>query len=227
MRVAMSSIPWRRAATILLCLSLVSLALAYPLSLALPSWWSHENQPIENTQVVVIGIGLIASLLFFRRTRHTGRWFGLAAAPILLVLIGRELSWGAVFFDPTSVGDHGPLFASRYLWYKPAVAPAVAALILVSIGIIVLKRLALVGFELLKQRRVPIVSLLLTAFGMLLSTAAEGNLPFVPLAASMDGNVAQLLEEIAELCAYLAMIAGLFFIFADIEAQESGGAAVR
>jgi hypothetical protein len=225
MRVTMSSIPWRRAATILLYLSLVLLVLAYPLSLALPSWWSHENQPIENTQVVVIGIGLVASLLFFRRTRHIGRWFGLAAAPILLVLIGRELSWGAVFFDPTSIGDHGPLFASRYLWYKPAVAPAVTALILVSIGIIVLKRLALVGFELLKQRRVPIVSLLLTAFGMLLSTAAEDNLPFVPLAASMDGNVAQLLEEIAELSAYLAMIAGLFFIFADIEAQESGGAA--
>jgi hypothetical protein len=219
----MSTCIWRRAATFLFCLSLILLAACYPLALALPSWWSHENQPIENAQVILIGIGFVTSLLFFRKESNPGRWFGLAAAPVLLVLIGRELSWGAVFFDPTSIGDHGPLFASRYLWYKPAVAPAVAALILSTIAIIVVKRLTFVGIDLLKQRRVPFFSMLFTAIGMLASTASEGHLPLVPLSDWMDGHVAQLLEELSELCAYLAMIAGLFFIFSDLSTQESGG----
>ncbi|WJH39827.1 hypothetical protein N7E02_24370 [Aliirhizobium terrae] len=214
---------WRRAATSLLSLSLILLAACYPLALVLPSWWSYENQPIENAQVILIGIGFAASLLFFRQGNDPGRWFGLAAAPVLLVLIGRELSWGAVFFDPTSIGDHGPLFASRYLWYKPAVAPAVAALILSTIAIIVVKRLTFVGIDLLKQRRIPLFSMLFTAIGMLISTASEGHLPLVPMGDWMDGHVAQLVEELSELCAYLAMIAGLFFIFSDLSAQESGG----
>lgn len=219
----MSTRTWRLAASALLYLSLILLAACYPLALALPSWWSHENQPIENAQVILIGIGFAASLLFFRKASDPGRWFGLAAAPVLLVLIGRELSWGAVFYDPTSIGDHGPLFASRYLWYKPAVAPIVAALILTTIAIIVVKRLTFVGIDLLKQRRVPIFSMLFTAIGMLVSTASEGHLPPVPISEWVDGHIAQLLEELSELCAYLAMIAGLFFIFSDISAQESGG----
>jgi hypothetical protein len=223
----MSTSIWRLAATTLLCLSLILLAVSYPLALDLPSWWSHENQPIENAQVVVLGLGLVTSLMFFQKQGDPGRWFGLAAAPILLVLIGRELSWGAVFFDPTSIGDHGPLFASRYLWYKPIVAPAVAALILSTIAIIVVKRLAFVGLELLKKRRVPIFSVLFTAVGMLVSTASEGHLPLVPMGDWMDGHAAQLLEELSELCAYLAMIGGLFFIFSDLSSHESGGGAHR
>lgn len=219
----MSTRTWRLAATTLFALSLILLAFSYSLALALPSWWSHENQPIENAQVLLIGLGFAASILFFIQGSDPGRWFGLAAAPILLVLIGRELSWGAVFFDPTSIGDHGPLFASRYLWYKPAVAPTVAALILLTIGIIIVKRLTFVSIDLLKQRRVPIFTMLFTTIGMLVSTASEGHLPPVPIGDWVDGHVAQLLEELSELCAYLAMIAGLFFIFADLSAQESGG----
>jgi hypothetical protein len=210
---------------ILLGLSLLLLALCYPLSLALPSWWSHENQPVENAQVAILGLGLAASLLFFRSAGEPARWAGLASALVLAVLIGRELSWGAVFYDPTSIGDHGPLFASRYLWYKPAVAPVVAALIIATIVIITVKRLALLGVAMLRRGKVPVLSLVLTATGMLISTASEGNLPFVPLTSWVnDGHVAQLIEELSELCAYLAMIGGLFFIFSDLIAQETGGA---
>ncbi len=221
----MKPLPWRPLASIFLTLSVVVLALTYPMALVLPPWWSHENQPVENAQVVVLVIGILGAAVFFRGSADPARWFGLSAAMILLVLVGRELSWGAVFFDPTSVGDHGPLFASRYLWYKPAVAPVVAGLILIAIGIIVAKRLVLAGLALLKQRRVPFLSLLFTALGMLTSTAAEGHLPLVPLAGWLDGNTAQLMEEISELAAYLAMIGGLFFIFSDLDAQETGGGA--
>lgn len=225
--VTMYAMPWRTAATLFFGLSCAVLLFTFPMAAILPPWWSHENQPIENAQVFVLAIGFFAALLFFHRSADPARWFGLCAALILAVLIGRELSWGAVFFDPTSVGDHGPLFASRYLWYKPAVAPAVAALLIASITIIVVKRLAFLGFALLRQRRIPFFSLLLTAIGMLVSTAAEGHLPLVPLPSFIDGNTAQLIEEISELAAYLAMIGGLFFIFSDLEMQETGGAGLR
>lgn len=211
---------WRVAANVSLILSVLLLLAAYPLALALPEWWSHENQPVENAQVVLLGLGMVTALIYFGTDSSPARWLGLAAAPVWLVLVGRELSWGAVFFAPTGMTDHGPLFASRALWYKPIVTPAVAALILSCIAIVVVKKLAPLALELAKRRRLPIASLAVVTLSMIVSTAAEGHFGF-QLAA--DSGVAQLVEEIAELAAYLALLASQFFVFAHLGTQETGG----
>lgn len=211
---------WRACASLFITLAVLLLLSAYPLALVLPEWWSYENQPIENAQVVLLALGMVTALVYFRSEHGQGRWLGLAAAPIWLVLIGRELSWGAVFFDPTAMTDHGPLFASRALWYKPAVAPIVAALILACIAIVIVKRLVPLGIELAKRRRLPAISLALVAIGMITSAASEGHMGFTVTA---DSGVAQLIEEIAELAAYLALVASQFFAFSDLRRQETGG----
>lgn len=211
---------WRTAARLCLFLAALLLLLAYPLAHVLPEWWSYENQPIENGQVFLLALGMATALFYFRTEASAGRWLGLASAPIWLVLIGRELSWGAVFFDPTAMTDHGPLFASRALWYKPAVAPVVAALIVFCIAVVVLKRLAPLAVNLAKRRRLPFSALVLVTVGMISSAAAEGHLGF---AVATDLGVAQLVEEIAELAAYFALLASQFYTFADLGRQETGG----
>lgn len=208
----------RSIASALLIFAILVLISAYPLATSLPTWW---GQPVENTQVVLLFAGLVASVWFSYRSRSGGRWFGLAAAPIFLIVIGRELSWGAVLLEPTSMGEHGPLYASRGLWYKPMVAPVVTGLIILCIAVIAFTPTAKAGISLLRHCQVPIWSLLITLTAMLVSTAAEGHLPLVPLDRILEGGVAQLIEEIAELGAYAAMIAGLLFIMADLDGQSS------
>ena len=210
----------RSIASALLIFAILVLISAYPLAILLPTWWGYENQPVENTQVVILFAGLVASVWFSYRSRSPGRWFGLAAAPILLIVIGRELSWGAVLLEPTSMGEHGPLYASRGLWYKPIVAPVVTGLIILCIAVISFTPTAKAGIRLIKRRRVPIWSLLITLTAMLVSTAAEGHLPLVHLDHILEGGIAQLVEEIAELSAFAAMIAGLLFIMADLDSQS-------
>ncbi|MEB2846678.1 hypothetical protein GAO09_11190 [Rhizobiales bacterium RZME27] len=207
----------RSIASALLIFATLVLISAYPLAISLPTWWGHENQPVENAQVVLLFVGLVTSFWFSYRSRSAGRWFGLAVAPILLIVIGRELSWGAVLLEPTSMGEHGPLYASQCLWYKPMVAPVVTGLITLCIAVVSFTPTAKAGIRLLKHRRIPIWSLMITLTAMLVSTAAEGHLPLVPLHYVLEGGVAQLVEEIAELSAYAAMVAGLLFIMTDLD----------
>jgi len=211
---------WDAWARLFLFLSVIVLLATYPLALVLPEWWGHENQPVENTQVALLAVGMVTALAYFRSGNDPARWLGLAAAPIWLVLIGRELSWGAVLLDPTGMTDHGPLFSSRFLWYKPAVAPVVAALILSCIAIIVVKRLAPLAVELVRCRRLPLASLIVVTVGMLASAGAEGHLGFE---VTIGGGIALLIEEISELAAYLALVASQFFVFANLGRQETGG----
>ena len=42
-------------------ISLLLVVLLFPLGILLPSWWSWENGPIENTQVVILSAGVVLS----------------------------------------------------------------------------------------------------------------------------------------------------------------------
>ena len=118
------------------------------------------------------------------------------------------------------MGEHGPLYASRDLWYKPMVAPVVTGLIILCFAVISFTPMAKAGVRPLKHRRAPICSLIITLAAMLVSTAAEGHLPLVPLHDVLEGGVAQRVEEIAEPNAYAAMVAGMLLIMADLDSQS-------
>lgn len=89
----------------------VYLLLIAPASFLLPEWFGWENGPIEMTQNFVLFGGILLSLYFYRH--RAGRWerFWLPVAAYFTVLLGRELSWGRVFFM-THMTEHGPSFIS-------------------------------------------------------------------------------------------------------------------
>ena len=116
-------------------LSLLLLALLLPAALCLPAWWGWENGPLENLQILVLAAGLAMSLLAAynhsadRQARTLWRWL----SPFWLLCIGRELSWGRVFF-PVSMGAHGPEFIPlQQLAYGYLIKPLVAIVVVITL----------------------------------------------------------------------------------------------
>ena len=80
---------------------------SYYLGKHLPTVLGWENGFLENTQVVVLFMGM---LLCLSASPKAIRKQARVIAALLLLMIGRELSWGRVFF-PTGVMDEmGPNF---------------------------------------------------------------------------------------------------------------------
>ena len=113
--------------------SLLLTVLLFPLGLSLPAWWGWENGPIENTQVVILIAGAVLAWLAARHNRNDSqiRKLWLWTIPVWLLMIGRELSWGRVFFDPVTVGPGGPMFPSIHaIWYGRYVYPVITIIII-------------------------------------------------------------------------------------------------
>lgn len=175
-------------------LLLAALLACYPLSAALPASWAREGGILESLQVLVLGAGCVAALVHYlgRRAAPSGL-LALWSAPVWLLLAGRELSWGRVLFAH-------PEHAGAFL-LEPLVRPAAVVLALwllfsafyFRIGAPL--RTALAG-------GLPWLCLgvaLVAAFG---STCAEGHMGCTP---GIAADRAQLIEEMAELLAYVAL----------------------
>lgn len=89
--------------------------LLLPLGYVMPPYLAWENGVLEMLQNIVLFGDMCLAAYFFRKTAGTGgksiHRLWLAAAGYFLLLLGRELSWGRVFF-PTGMDSHGPTFVS-------------------------------------------------------------------------------------------------------------------
>ncbi|MCQ1848302.1 hypothetical protein [Neorhizobium galegae] len=89
-------------------LTALGLVIAAPLlGIVLPPWWAWENQPIENAQAAVL-LGPLHTIFLYQKSANQPKAILLAAIPLWILLVSRDLSFGAVFLDPTSVGTNGP-----------------------------------------------------------------------------------------------------------------------
>lgn len=179
-------------------LSLLLTASLFPVGLILPPWWGWENGPLENTQVVILGIGLVISWFAARHNRSNRKFrnLWLWLTPFWLLVIGRELSWGRVFY-PVAFGPNGPEFISLHqLWYGPFVKPAVAVTIIAMVtGIIFSSPL-----KYMRHAKLPLLDIIILIFTALLASACDkGMVPF------FDPQQ-EVLEEWAELTAYWSML---------------------
>lgn len=105
------------------------------MGLTLPPWWGWENGPLENTQVLILAIGLVVSWFAARHNRDNRKarnlWLWLTL--FWLLVMGRELSWGRVFY-PVASGANGPeLISLHQLWYGPLIRPFVAAVMIAMV----------------------------------------------------------------------------------------------
>nr|WP_314546370.1 hypothetical protein [uncultured Massilia sp.] len=174
---------------------------SYPLALAMPESWGLENGVIENLQVVALLCGGAAAFLVWSRNRGTPLGaLGASTVPIWLILAARELSWGAVVTQADAVRAGLPLHP---MWYKPAVAPVICALLAWSALTIWRHRLGRFLLALVRHGHYALVPLGLAVVASYFSACAEGH-AFCGIHA--DPHHAQDWEEGLELIAYSALV---------------------
>ncbi|MDN4040002.1 hypothetical protein [Massilia sp. YIM B02443] len=184
-------------------LLLAALLASYPLSAVFAPGWGREGGILENAQVLVLGAGLVAATLAFGRTRP-GRTALLAlwAAPVWLLLAGRELSWGRVLLpQPGLEATHG-LAANGIHWLQHFVRPGAVLLalaLLLAAWRFRLDEVVRAGLA----RRTPWLCFAVALAAALGSTCAEGHMG---CSLGLPAGRSVVFEELAELLAYVSLI---------------------
>jgi len=168
-----------------------------PLSAILPASIAWENSPLEDFQVLLLFFGCLISLYFYKQSRHSRfRKMWLTISGFFLLLTGRELSWGRVFFQ-TKMTTHGPEFLSmNHIPHHMIINILLGGLILaVSVGII----FSIPWGKLFFDIPWPTSFILLLFFGALLSTIGDHSWIF-------SADQGENMEELGEILMYSLLL---------------------
>lgn len=206
-----------------LCNGLIAagFVVAFPLSFVLPLWVSWENSILESLQNWTMLAGIAMALLGAQRYQGREKALLWIAALFWLAFLGREMSWGAVFLPPTEMTEWGPSYRSKYLPYRGVVPWVVGAMALLCVYWFVSRQLwSRVLVRLTRERAWPVVSLLLFAFGMVMSTNAEDH-GFLRFQTWYDHQV-MVLEELVENFGYAALLLAQWQVLHHMLTRWSG-----
>ncbi|TWH46443.1 hypothetical protein [Sporomusa sp. KB1] len=165
----------------------------------LPPSWGWEDSPLEWSQVVILSVGALLTVKWQQEARSDGRYhharFLAWAIPLWLLMAGREMSWGRVFYPVGIDPITGPFFIPvSQLPYGSIVYPVIAVVILSWLFAVIKYKLLAVPYKLYQQGRFPTGEFLLVIFSFIVATIAEKLLHF------------EIMEEIVEDVAYLSLI---------------------
>lgn len=189
-------IRYTKALVILCILAVIFIGLSF----VLPIEYSYENHFLENLEVVILFLGIVICIGKIRDfILYDSIKFYVASIIIYILMIGRELSWGRVFY-PIGMDKNGEqIFVKVHeLWYGSVVYPIVGILILIA--------LILLGVYFYQSRRqgicwyIPLGEFLFFIVTSILSQCVfdRGLVHF--------GNYNQLLEESCEIIAYISLV---------------------
>lgn len=187
-------IRYTKALVILCILAVIFIGLSF----VLPIEYSYENHFLENLEVVILFLGIVICIGEIRDfILYDSIKFYVASIIIYILMIGRELSWGRVFY-PIGMDKNGEqIFVKVHeLWYGSVVYPMVGILIV----------LILLGVYFYQSRRQGICWYIpLGEFLFFIVTSILGQCVF-DRGLVQFGNYNQLLEESCEIIAYIALI---------------------
>lgn len=175
--------------------------LLLPQAFVLPVEYSYENHLLENTEVVILSIGLVNMLYrAIKINKDKINKFYLACGIFYIVMIARELSYGRVFY-PIGIDKNGEqIFMNIHqIWYGPIVYPIIAVLILIALFLMIQT------YKYIKKEQIicsiPRYSIRLFIIMMILSQIVfEKNL------IKFLADYGQLLEECTEILAYCSLV---------------------
>lgn len=189
-------IRYTKALVILCILAVIFIGLSF----VLPIEYSYENHFLENLEVVILFLGIVICIGKIRDfILYDSIKFYVASIIIYILMIGRELSWGRVFY-PMGMNNNGEQIFIKVqdLWYSPVVYPI--------IGILTLIALILLGIYFYQSRQQRICWYIpLGEFLFFIVTSILGQFVF-DRGLVQFGNYNQLLEESCEIIAYIALI---------------------
>lgn len=189
-------IRYTKALVILCILAVIFIGLSF----VLPIEYSYENHFLENLEVVILFLGIVICIGKIRDfILYDSIKFYIASIIIYILMIGRELSWGRVFY-PIGIDNNGEQIFIKVqdLWYSPVVYPI--------IGILTLIALILLVVYFYQSRRQGICWYIpLGEFLFFIVTSILGQCVF-DRGLVQFGDYNQLLEESCEIIAYIALI---------------------
>lgn len=189
-------IRYTKALVILCILAIIFIGLSF----VLPIEYSYENHFLENLEVVILFLGIVICIGKIRDfILYDSIKFYVALIIIYILMIGRELSWGRVFY-PIGMDKNGEqIFVKVHeLWYGSVVYPMV--------GILILIVLILLGVYFYQSRRQGICWYIpLGEFLFFIVTSILGQCVF-DRGLVHFGNYNQLLEESCEIIAYISLV---------------------
>lgn len=186
-------------------IALLALLISLPLALVLPHWTAWESGLWESLQNFVLLSGGLWALAAVPRLAMPGhRALLVVAAMFWLVFLGREMAWGAVLTPPIATTEWGePVWSSRTLWYRPAIAYVVGGMALIAVFLCLRYRVPALLLRVVRADRQALYSVLLFVLCMVVGTHAEGHGFFsIEKWYGMQGMV---LEELVELLAYACL----------------------
>lgn len=178
---------------------LTGVLLSYFISPYLPISWGWENGPLEWLQVVILAIGLVLNYKWWYDAKanddHGSARFLLLATPLWLLMVGRELSWGRVFYPTGFDAVTGPSFVSlAQLPYGAIVNPLLAVIIVVWLFAVIKYGMYKIPYQLLKEKHFPVSELIISILALVAAGLGEKTL-HLPV-----------MEEFDECLAYVGLI---------------------
>lgn len=182
-------------------LLVVLFLLTYVYAQVLPIDWSWENGPLEMAQNIVLAFSFILMMVYaWRATERELRQFWLWLSPVWLLMLGRELSWGRVFF-PTHIGPEGPVFLAKdQIPFGSFINPAICLIVLVVLVTFVYCRIYQVPLGLLKEKKFPFFETTICMLAAVLGDVGE------KMSHLFFGGRGQVVEELCELVVYLSLL---------------------
>lgn len=179
-----------------------ALVACYPLSAMLPAGWAREGGILESAQVLVLLAGAVVGFAAFLRLRPDRLGLlALWAAPVWLLLAGRELSWGRVLLPADEGHLPNGVAMNGVLWLQAGVKPGAVVL---ALGLLYgawryrIHTIVRAAFA----RRMPWLCLAIGLAAAIGSTCAEDHMSCSFGFATARSN---LIEELVELVAYIAL----------------------
>ena len=189
-------IRYTKALVILCILAVIFIGLSF----VLPIEYSYENHFLENLEVVILFLGIVICIGKIRDfILYDSIKFYVASIIIYILMIGREVSWGRVFYTigMDKNGEH--IFVKVHeLWYGSVVYPIVGILILIAL-------ILLVVYFYQSRKQGICWYIPLGEFLFFIVTSILGQFVF-DRGLVQFGNYNQLLEESCEIIAYIALI---------------------
>lgn len=177
---------------------LLCIFLSYFINPYVPVEWGWENSVLEWLQVVILAVGMVLNYRWVREVSYhnpAGKRFLAWTMPLWLLIIGRELSWGRVFYPSGFNAVKGPSFLPlAQLPYGQLVYPLLAIMLIVWLYIGIKYVLYKIPCELVKERQFPIAEMIITVIALIVAEVAEHKLRL------------QAMEEMNECFVYLGLI---------------------
>jgi hypothetical protein len=123
---------------------------------------------------------------------------------------------GQSFFSPIGIENiHGPVLPPlRDLWYSPLVKPLVGFCLVEGLYLFFKYRCYRLLFRLFREKRFPLLELVIAFLAIALSGPAEHNY------LHLLGNRCELLEEILELLSYSGLLITQLAIFSQTKSDQ-------